>query len=135
MNQRLVLVLCLGLFRLHLLLQIRQNAFAYIHGHEVGGTNPSLLEALGSTKLNLLLKVGFNEEVAENAALYWDKSINSLSTLIAQVEKMDKESIELFVNGGERVVTSLIPTPLEADGITFAADAPLPVSVEAHHLK
>ena len=77
-----------------LLLQIRQNAFAYIHGHEVGGTNPSLLEALGSTKLNLLLKVGFNEEVAEDAALYWDKSINSLSTLIAQVEKMDKESIE-----------------------------------------
>ena len=48
---------------------------------------------------------------------------------------MDKESIELFINGGERVVTSLIPTPLEADQITFAADAPLPISVEAHHLK
>ncbi len=48
---------------------------------------------------------------------------------------MDKESIELFINGGERVVTSLIPTPLEAQGITFAADAPLPVSAEAHHLK
>lgn len=26
-----------------------------LHGHEVGGTNPSLLEALGSTQLNLLL--------------------------------------------------------------------------------
>ena len=48
---------------------------------------------------------------------------------------MDKESVELFINGGERVVTSLIPTPLEAEGITFAADAPLPVSAEAHHLK
>jgi beta-fructofuranosidase len=48
---------------------------------------------------------------------------------------MDKESIELFINGGERVVTSLIPTPLEADQITFAADAPLLISVEAHHLK
>ncbi len=47
---------------------------------------------------------------------------------------MDKESIELFINGGERVVTSLIPTPLEAEGITFAADAPVAVSVEAHHL-
>ena len=47
---------------------------------------------------------------------------------------MDKESIELFINGGERVVTSLIPTPLEADGITFAADAPIDISVEAHHL-
>ena len=47
---------------------------------------------------------------------------------------MDKESIELFINGGERVVTSLIPTPLSADGITLEADAPVCVSVEAHHL-
>ena len=48
---------------------------------------------------------------------------------------MDKESVELFINGGERVVTSLIPTPLEAEDITFAADAPLRISVEVHHLK
>ncbi len=48
---------------------------------------------------------------------------------------LDKESVELFINDGERVVTSLIPTPLEAEGITFAADAPLLLSVEAHHLK
>ena len=47
---------------------------------------------------------------------------------------MDKESVELFINGGERVVTSLIPTPLSADGITFAADAPITLSVEAHPL-
>ena len=47
---------------------------------------------------------------------------------------MDRESIELFINDGERAVTSLIPTPMEADGITFAADAPLRLSVEAHHL-
>lgn len=47
---------------------------------------------------------------------------------------MDKESIELFINDGERVVTSLIPTPLEADGITFAADAPIRLSVAAHPL-
>ena len=38
-----------------LLSYIRENAFGYIHGHEVGGTNPSLLEALASTPLNLLL--------------------------------------------------------------------------------
>ena len=47
---------------------------------------------------------------------------------------MDKESVELFINNGERVVTSLIPTPLEADEITFAADAPIRMAVEAHHL-
>ena len=47
---------------------------------------------------------------------------------------MDKESVELFINDGERVVTSPIPTPLDADGISFEADAPISVSVEAHHL-
>ena len=40
-----------------LLYLIRKNAFAYIHGHEVGGTNPSLLESLATTEINLLLDV------------------------------------------------------------------------------
>ena len=48
---------------------------------------------------------------------------------------MDRESIELFINDGERVVTSLIPTPMEADGITFSADDTLTMTVKAHHLK
>ena len=43
-----------------LLTKIRENAYGYIHGHSVGGTNPTLLEALGSTNLNLLYDVGFN---------------------------------------------------------------------------
>ena len=38
-------------------MKIREQAYGYFHGHEVGGTNPSLLEALGSTDLNLLLDV------------------------------------------------------------------------------
>lgn len=42
-----------------LLKKIRENAYAYFHGHTVGGTNPSLIEALGSTDLNLLVDVGF----------------------------------------------------------------------------
>ena len=71
-----------------LLMKIRENAFAYLHGHEVGGTNPSLLEALGSTDLILLLDVGFNREVADDAALYWDKSNGSLSELINVVDSI-----------------------------------------------
>lgn len=69
-----------------LLQQIRKLAFAYIHGHEVGGTNPSLLEALASTQLSLLLDVCFNREVAENSAVYWNKEPDNLSTLIGKVE-------------------------------------------------
>lgn len=69
-----------------LLKKIREQAYAYFHGHEVGGTNPSLLEALASTDLNLLLDVGFNREVAEDGALYWNKGDGNLAGLIDQCE-------------------------------------------------
>lgn len=71
-----------------LLMKIRENAYGYFHGHEVGGTNPSLLEALGSTDLNLLLDVGFNQEVAENAAVYWSKKDGDLAGLIDKADEM-----------------------------------------------
>ena len=61
---------------------IRENAFAYIHGHEVGGTNPGLLEALAHTNLNLVLGVDFNKSVAKNSAFYWTKASGSLTSLI-----------------------------------------------------
>lgn len=89
-----------------LLKKVRENAFAYLHGHEVGGTNPSLLEALSSTKLNLLLDVGFNREVAEGSALYWNKKENSLSSLIEKVEQMSEEEIELYNSSSLAVVKS-----------------------------
>lgn len=72
-----------------LLKYIRENAFAYLHGHEVGGTNPSLLEALALTKLNLLLDIGFNREVGGNAALYWSK--DNLSSIINYSDKLSLE--------------------------------------------
>ena len=85
-----------------LLKYIRENSFAYFHGHEVGGTNPSLLEALGSTRLNLLLDVGFNREVGENGALYWEK--DNLHILIEETEKLDEEKIKILEeNAKERI--------------------------------
>lgn len=76
-----------------LLMKIRENAYGYFHGHEVGGTNPSLLEALGTTDLNLLLDVGFNREVAQDAALYWTKEPGSLARLIDEADRMDPDEI------------------------------------------
>jgi len=65
-----------------LLRYIRENAYAYIHGHEVGGTNPSLLESLSSTQLNLLVDVGFNRDVARDTAIYWTKKVGQLAHAI-----------------------------------------------------
>lgn len=70
---------------------IRRNAFAYIHGHEVGGTNPSLLEALATTKVNLLLGVDFNREVGAEGAIYFDKAEGNLASIIEKTEKMTEQ--------------------------------------------
>lgn len=69
-----------------LLKYIRNQAFAYIHGHEVGGTNPGLLEALAQTDLNLIYNVDFNHQVAQDTALYWTKEDGNLSQLIDSVD-------------------------------------------------
>lgn len=90
-----------------LLMKIREQAYGYFHGHEVGGTNPSLIEALGSTELNLLLKVGFNEEVGLDSALYWTKEDGDLAKLIDKADGMSElERLELGKKAKERVRTA-----------------------------
>jgi rhamnosyltransferase len=90
-----------------LLMKIREQAYAYFHGHEVGGTNPSLLEALGSTKLNLLLNVGFNREVAEDAAVYWTKKPGDLASVIDEADQMTEQEREHYgEKAKERVRTA-----------------------------
>lgn len=90
-----------------LLKKIREEAFAYFHGHEVGGTNPSLLEALASTELNLLLDVGFNKEVAENGALYWNKNLGSLSYLIDTVDNISIEQINYYQENSTKRIENM----------------------------
>lgn len=89
------------------LMKIRENAYGYFHGHEVGGTNPSLLEALGSTDLNLLLDVGFNREVAEDAALYWTKDEGNLAALIDKADKLGTEEIMWLGNKAKQRISSV----------------------------
>ena len=89
-----------------LLKKIRENAFAYLHGHTVGGTNPSLLESLGSTELNLLIDVCFNREVAEEAALYWNGSRGSLKELLNRVDEFSEEERRIYGNAAKKRVKS-----------------------------
>ena len=87
-----------------LLKKIREQAYGYLHGHEVGGTNPSLLEAMGSTKLNLLLDVGFNREVGMDGAVYWGKGDGELASLIDRMDRITpEERRELGRKARERI--------------------------------
>ena len=54
-----------------LLDQLYAHAVTYTHGHSVGGTNPSLLRAMGASAPVLAFDCEFNLEVTGNMALYW----------------------------------------------------------------
>lgn len=63
------------------------GAKAYVHGHEVGGTNPSLVTAMGCGQLVLAHDVPFNREVLGGNGLRWTKEPGSLRACIERVER------------------------------------------------
>lgn len=65
------------------------GARAYIHGHEVGGTNPSLVTAMGAGRLVLAYDVPYNREVLDGAGLLWTREPGSLRARIEAVEQDD----------------------------------------------
>lgn len=70
-------VLFLGsIYNIDVLNMFRQNCFAYIHGHSVGGTNPSLLEAMAMKNIIVAHDNEFNREVGSNCVLYFKDSID-----------------------------------------------------------
>ena len=86
------------------LLYFRQHAYAYIHGHSAGGTNPSLLEALANTNINILYDVSYNKEVGENSCFYFTKEENNLKKVINKTEKLtEKEQKDYGALAKERI--------------------------------
>ena len=73
-----------GIYRLDLLNMLRQNCFAYIHGHSAGGTNPSLLEAMIMEDIVIAHDNEFNREVGGNSILYF-KDSRDLAKKIANI--------------------------------------------------
>lgn len=65
---------------------LRFHSLAYLHGHTVGGTNPSLVEALGCGNPVIAHDNPYNRWVAQDAALYFadedgfDQALDRLSS-------------------------------------------------------
>ncbi len=78
------------------LLYFRKNAYAYIHGHSAGGTNPSLLESLATTKVNLLYHAVYNVEVGMMSSLYFSKRKNDLKSMIEKCDTFDASTIKKY---------------------------------------
>jgi len=74
-----------GIYERFALEVIRANAFSYIHGHSVGGTNPSLLEAMASKNICICHKNQFNIGVVSDAGFYFEND-DDLSRIITEIE-------------------------------------------------
>ena len=59
--------------------ELHAQCYAYVHGNEVGGTNPALLKALGYGNCVLALDVPFNAEVVADSALLYSKDPSDLA--------------------------------------------------------
>lgn len=83
-----------GVYDNEKLATIRKNAYLYIHGHSVGGTNPSLIEAISLTDLNILYDVCFNRDIGGDTCLYFDED-KHLSDILDNKKLLDKSKKEL----------------------------------------
>lgn len=71
---------------------LRFHCQAYVHGHQVGGTNPSLVEAMGSGNAVIAHDNRFNRWVAGEGALYFSNA----SQLSDSVEKVIGDAAQLL---------------------------------------
>ena len=69
---------------------LRYHSFAYMHGHSVGGTNPSLLEAMGCGNLIFAHDNPFNRETLGPCGFYFENA-TALSLSIDRAEQADAE--------------------------------------------
>lgn len=78
-----------GIYDKDELAALRYSCFAYMHGHSVGGTNPSLLEALGSGNISICHDNIFNREVTASEMFYFSTS-QDVCDIIVLIESSDE---------------------------------------------
>lgn len=68
-----------SIYNKDLLNEIWCNCFAYIHGNEVGGTNPALLQTMANGCFTIAIDVCFSREVLDNCGIYYNKNSHNLT--------------------------------------------------------
>ena len=94
-----------AIYDVHLLNMLRQNCFAYIHGHSVGGTNPTLLEAMSMKNLVIAHGNEFNREVGGQTTLYF-KDASDLAAKIEEIENKPDSFAHLKEAAYSRVLSN-----------------------------
>jgi glycosyltransferase involved in cell wall biosynthesis len=90
-----------GIYNMNTLNNLRYFSNLYFHGHTVGGTNPSLLEAMGSESLICAHNNIFNRAILNDDALYFSE-IDEIEIIIKNVAK--KKYNHYLENNKQKVV-------------------------------
>ncbi len=74
-----------------ILAELYHHCFAYLHGHEFGGTNPTMLKAMAYGSAILALDTRFNQEMLSNGrfGLFFEKNSQSIAKLMQEVEHQE----------------------------------------------
>lgn len=91
----LQLVLLDPIYDVSLIQSFRFHAFAYLHGHSVGGTNPTLVEALGCGCLTVCYDSVFNRETTHQSGRFF-QDVESLASIIRQLDTLDDSTRNHF---------------------------------------
>ncbi len=77
------------------LAELYHQSYAYLHGHEYGGTNPTMLKAMAYGTAILALDTVFNREMLENGEFGWffQKTPASVALYLQQAEN-NPQSVE-----------------------------------------
>jgi glycosyltransferase involved in cell wall biosynthesis len=72
-----------------ILAELYHHCFVYLHGHEFGGTNPTMLKAMAYGCAILALDTVFNREMLQEGkyGLFFQKDPESMGLQIQQIEK------------------------------------------------
>jgi len=78
---------------------VRSSSITYLHGHSVGGTNPSLLEAMGSQNLCICHDNEFNREVMDQYGIFFS-SASDLAEKLSEVNPLNLTDRQKFLING-----------------------------------
>ncbi len=92
-----------GIYDFDKINSIRHYSFAYFHGHSVGGTNPSLLEAMASDCFILANDNIFNKAVLGNNAIYY-QSAKVITSLLNRIDELANLHKNKFVKQNLEVI-------------------------------
>lgn len=85
------------------------SALAYLHGHSVGGMNPSLVEAMAAGALIAALDTPFNREVLGAPGIYFQRSTSSISNIVTELGTLDAALATEIRTGNRRRAMSNFP--------------------------